>query len=383
MDISGTCDDRLAAVRDAFAGNFEAGGDTVDVGAAVAVTIEGDLVVDLWGGTVSGDDDVERSWPPDTIINVFSTTKTVSALACLMLADAGELDLYAPVYKVWPEFRANNKAAVEVRHVMSHTAGLPSWSEPVAVDVLYDWDRATSLLAAQEPWWEPGTASGYHALTQGYLEGEIVRRVTGQTIGEFVAAEIAGPLGADFHIGTPAEHDGRVAHVIPPSRPLSAADVEPGSIVDRMVRSLPLHASAANTIPWRRAEIPAAGGFGNARSVALIHAPMACGGEANGVRLLSPSGADPVFDEQVYGQDLVLPLKLRHGIGFGLPSAEVPLSPNERACFWGGWGGSLAVVDLDARMSFAYVMNKMGEGTTGDLRAANILIALYGAIAGG
>jgi CubicO group peptidase (beta-lactamase class C family) len=380
VEISGTCDERFSAVRDAFAGNFEPGGDPVDVGAAVAVTVEGELVVDLWGGAITGDDEVELSWQPNTIINVFSTTKTVSALACLMLADEGELDLYAPVFKVWPEFRANNKADVEVRHVMSHTAGLPSWSDPVTVDVLYDWERATSLLAAQEPWWEPGTASGYHALTQGYLEGEIVRRVTGQTIGEFVDTEIAGPLGADFHIGTAAEHDARVAHVIPPSLPLSAADVEPGSIVDRMVRSLPLRASEANTIPWRRAEIPAAGGFGNARSIALIHAPIACGGEANGVRLLSPSGADPVLDEQVYGQDLILPLKLRHGIGFGLPSAEMPLSLNERACFWGGWGGSLALVDLDARMSFAYVMNKMCEGTTGDLRAATILAALYGAL---
>ena len=148
-----------------------------------------------------------------------------------------------------------------------------------------------------------------------------------------------------------------------------------------MVQSLPLEAAEANTIPWRRAELPASGGFGNARSVALIHAPMACGGEANGVRLLSPSGADPVFDEQTYAQDLVLPLKLRHGIGFGLPSPDMPISPNPRACYWGGWGGSLAVIDLDARMTFAYVMNKMGEGTTGDLRAATILAALYASLA--
>jgi CubicO group peptidase (beta-lactamase class C family) len=383
MDISGKCDDRLAAVGDAFAGNFEPGSDPTDVGASVAVTIEGELVVDLWGGTITGDDGAERPWQPDTIINVFSTTKTVSALACLMLADEGELDLYAPVYKVWPEFRASNKAGVEVRHVMSHTAGLPTWSEPITVDVLYDWEQATSLLAAQEPWWEPGTASGYHLITQGYLEGEIVRRVVGQTIGEFVAAEITGPLGTDFHIGTAAEHDGRIAHVIPPTVPFSVEGVEPDSILDRVVRSLPLEATEANTVPWRRAEIPAAGGFGNARSVALIHAPMACGGEANGVRLLSPSGADPVFDEQFYGDDLILPLKLRHGIGFGLPSPEMPLSPNPRACFWGGWGGSVAIIDLDARMTFAYVMNKMGEGTIGDLRAATILAALYGALATG
>jgi CubicO group peptidase (beta-lactamase class C family) len=383
MDISGTCDDRFVAVRDAFAGNFGACSEPVDVGASMAVTIDGELVVDLWAGVVNGDDGSERPWQQDTIVNVWSTTKTVSALACLLLADHGELDFNAPVSKYWPEFRANNKAGVEVRHVMSHTAGLPSWSEPVTVEDLYDWEKATSLLAAQEPWWEPGTASGYHAVTQGFLEGEIVRRITGQTIGELVSSEITGPLGADFHIGTPAEHDVRVAHVIPPAVPFSLENVEPGSIVERMIQSLTIDAAVANTIPWRRAEIPAAGGFGNARSVALIHAPMACGGEANGVRLLSPSGADPVFDEQVYGQDLILPLKVRHGVGFGLPSPEMPLSPNPRACFWGGWGGSVAIIDLDARMTFAYVMNRMGEGTTGDLRAATILFALYRALAAG
>jgi CubicO group peptidase (beta-lactamase class C family) len=379
MDISGTCDDRLTAVGDAFAGNFDAG-EAIEVGASVAVTIEGELVVDLWGGTVTGDDGVERPWQRDTIINVWSTTKTVSALACLVLADQGQLDLYAPVYKFWPEFRAHNKASIEVRHVMSHTAGLPGWSEPITVETLYDWDQATSLLAAQEPWWEPGTASGYHAISQGFLEGELVRRVTGQTIGEFVAAEIAGPLDADFHIGTSADHDDRVAHVIPPSHPFTVDGAEPGSVAARLVRSLHLEASEANTIPWRRAELPASGGFGNARSVATIHAPMACGGEAKGVRLLSPTGAHPVFHEQIYAQDLVLPLKLRHGIGFGLPSPDMPISPNPRACYWGGWGGSLAVVDLDARMTFAYVMNKMGETTSGDLRAAAILAALYQAL---
>ncbi|MDF2732363.1 MAG: putative esterase, partial [Desertimonas sp.] len=297
MDISGSCDDRFASVGEAFGDNFHADREPAEVGASVAVTIEGELVVDLWAGTVTGDDGTDRPWDRDTIINVWSTTKTVSALACLILADQRELDFYSPVARYWPEFRVADKGGVEVRHVMSHTAGLPSWSEPITLEVLYDWEQATAMLATQEPWWEPGTASGYHAVTQGYLEGELVRRITGQSMGEFVAAEITGPLGADFHIGTAAEHDARVAHVIAPSGALSADDAEPGSIVERAVRSLRLDANAANTIPWRRAEIPAAGGFGNARSVAMIHAPMANGGAANGVQLLSPSGADPVFDE--------------------------------------------------------------------------------------
>jgi CubicO group peptidase (beta-lactamase class C family) len=314
---------------------------------------------------------------------VWSSTKTLSALCCLILADQGELDLYAPVAKVWPEFAANGKQDIAMRHVMSHTAGLSGWQEPITVEDLYDWEKVTSLLAAQEPWWEPGTASGYHAVTQGFLEGEVVRRITGQTIGEFAAKEVTGPLDADFYIGTGPEHDSRVAHVIPPKMDLSAEQQAAMSeIAVRTLTSPALDAAVSATIPWRRAEIPAAGGHANARGVATVHTPMACGGEANGVRLLSPKGIEPVFDEQTYGQDLVLPIVVRHGIGFGLPSPEVPISPSERACFWGGWGGSVVLIDLDQRMSFAYMMTKMGEGTVGDLRAAGLLLAAYTALAG-
>jgi CubicO group peptidase (beta-lactamase class C family) len=380
MEIQGTCDERFEGMRQAFAANFAEGSEPTDVGASVALTLDGELVVDMWGGTIDTDTASGVPWERDTIINVWSTTKTLSALCCLILADQGELDLYGPVAKVWPEFAANGKRDIAVRHVMSHTAGLSGWQEPITLEDLYDWDKVTSLLAAQEPWWEPGTASGYHAVTQGYLEGEIVRRVTGQTIGEFAAKEVTGRIpDADFHIGTGPEHDARIAHVIPPPGSLRDAleGVDEQSVAFRTFTSPALDASVSATIPWRRAEIPAAGGHANARAVAAVHTPMACGGEANGVRLLSPQGIEPVFDEQIYGQDLVLPVILRHGIGFGLPCAEMPISPNPRACFWGGWGGSLAVIDLDARISFAYMMSKMGEGTVGDMRAANLLIAAY------
>jgi CubicO group peptidase (beta-lactamase class C family) len=383
MDIGGFCHDRFDLVRQAFEANFDPARSFHDIGASVAVTLEGELVVDLWGGTVDTDnaasgDATGAPWERDTIVNVWSNTKTVSALACLMLADQRELDLYAPVAKVWPEFAANGKAGVLVRHVMSHTAGLPSWDPPITREVLYDWEQATERLAAMEPWWEPGTASGYHAATQGYLEGELVRRVTGQTIGQFVAAEITGPLGVDFHIGTGAEHDGRIGHVIPPtSRPETP---EPGSVAERAARGLPLSAADANTLEWRRAEIPAAGGHGNARSLAQIHAPMACGGTAHGVTLLSAAGADPVFDEQWNGEDQILGVTLRHGIGFGLPSELLPL-PNARSCYWGGWGGSITLVDIDARMTFSYVMNRMGDGTLGDDRGAGLALATYASLA--
>jgi len=384
MEIQGTCDERFNGVREAFAANFTEQSDPTDVGASVAITVDGELVVDLWGGTVDTDTATNVPWERDTIINVWSSTKTLSALCCLILADQGELDLYAPVAKVWPEFAANGKSGIAMRHVMSHTAGLSGWLEPITCEDLYDWEKVTSLLAAQEPWWEPGTASGYHAVTQGYLEGEVVRRITGQTIGEFAAKEVTGRLDADFFIGTGPEHDARVAHVIPPKMELTAdQQAAMSEVALRTFASPAIDAAVSATIPWRRAEIPAAGGHANARGVALVHTPMACGGEANGVRLLSPKGIEPVFDEQTYGQDLVLPIVVRHGIGFGLPSPEVPISPSERACFWGGWGGSVVLVDLDQRMSFAYMMSKMGEGTVGDLRAAGLLMAAYTALAGG
>ena len=378
MGIEGTCADRFAAVRDQFEANFR---DHGEVGASVALTIDGEMVVDLWGGEVTTDSAASAPWERDTIINVFSTTKTMTALCCLMLADRGYLDLHGPVAAYWPEFKTCGKERVTTAHIMSHTAGLSGWEQPINVDDLYDWDTATSLLAAQAPWWEPGSASGYHAVTQGYLLGEIVRRITGQTVGQFFAAEVAGPLGADFHIGTPAEHDARVAHVIAPTPDLGDR-AEMGPMAVRTLTNPTLHASVSATIPWRRAEIPAAGGHGNARAVAHVHSVVACGGSAHGVNLMSEAGCHRIFEELIYGQDLVLPVVLRLGMGFGLPSPEMPISPNEHACFWGGWGGSLAVIDLDARMSFAYVMNKMGEGTTGDLRGAGLLFAAYASLAG-
>jgi CubicO group peptidase (beta-lactamase class C family) len=246
---------------------------------------------------------------------------------------------------------------------------------------LYDRRKAAALLGAQAPWWEPGTASGYHAISQGYLEGEIVQRVTGRSLGEFVRDNITGPLGADFHIGTPASADSRVAHVIPPGPMVLPDDLDPTSVLAKTFGNPVMDATKSWDIDWRRAEIPAAGGHGNARSVAQIHTPMACGGEANGVRLLGKETIEAVFDEQCNGVDLVLGVPLRHGIGFGLPVEGMPLGPNERTCFWGGWGGSLAILDLDARMSFSYVMNKMGEGTVGDMRGALLLMAAYASLA--
>ncbi|MFV0307216.1 MAG: serine hydrolase domain-containing protein [Desertimonas sp.] len=381
VDISGRCRPGFGAVRDALAENFAIDG---DVGASLAVTIDGDLVVDLWGGTqdVAG----TVAWDEDTIINVFSTTKTMSCLALLTCASRGLVDLDAPVSRYWPEFAdAGKQDSVLVRHLLAHTAGLAGWDVRLDATELYDWDRVTGLLAAQSPWWEPGTKSGYHGLSQGYLVGEVVRRVDGRSVGRFFAEEIAEPLGADFHIGTGPEHDARIALVIPPSAqapPGLAGDVAPpaeGSIPHRAANPR-LVAEQSWEIPWRRAEIPAAGGHGNARSVALAQSVVSAGGSTRGVELLTPAVMERIFDVQAAGRDLVLGIGVTFGIGYGLNSPRAPIAPSERVCYWGGWGGSLVVNDVDRRMTMAYVMNRMGQGTVGDNRAHRLLGAVYRAM---
>jgi CubicO group peptidase (beta-lactamase class C family) len=373
-DLDGTFDERFRGVRNALEATLDSG---LDVGASVAVALDGELVVDLWGGWA--DEEAGTEWERDTITNVWSTTKTMAALCALILADRGELDVDSPVARYWPEFKAAGKEAVEVRHLLGHTSGLSGWQERMQPEDLYDWEKATSVLAAQEPWWEPGTASGYHAFTQGYLVGEVVRRITGQTIGTFFASEVAGPLGADFHIGLDPVHDPRVSKVIAP--PKVASNLQPTSIAMRTLSNPPLSAEQSWESDWRRAEIPAAGGHGNARSVAMVQSVLACGGEVGGVRLLSAEGCQAVLREQSNSTDLVIGFPCRFGLGYGLMSADLQFGPNARTCYWGGWGGSLVVVDLDARMVVAYVMNKMQQGTVGDERGHSMVSAAYAALA--
>ena len=379
VDISGSRDAGFGAVKDAFAANFTHNN---DVGASVAVVMGGELVVDLWGGhqDVAG----TTPWERDTIINVFSTTKTMSCLSLLVLVSRGLVDVDAPVERYWPEFGAAGKNNVLVRHLLSHTAGLPGWEVRIEAADLYDWDKVTALLAEQATWWEPGSKSGYHGVSQGNLVGEVVRRVDGRSVGKFFAEEIAGPLGADFHIGLSPEHDHRVALVIP-APPLVYGNAEGGGEPPR--DSIPyraanprLSAEQSWEIPWRRAEIPAAGGHGNARGVALAQSVVSAGGSTRGVELLTPAVIDRIFDVQAAGRDLVLGIGVTFGVGYGLNSPRNPISPNHRVCYWGGWGGSLVVNDVDAGFTMAYVMNRMGPGTVGDDRAHTILRAVYASI---
>ncbi len=372
-EIHGTCDARFGAVRDAFAANFDRG---ADVGASVAVHLDGEPVVDLWGGFA--DRDRTTPWDRDTIINVWSTTKTMTFVAALMLADQGVIDFDEPVARYWPEFAASGKDGVLVRHLMGHTAGLSGWQEKLTPEDLYDWEKATSLLAAQEPWWEPGNGSGYHAITQGYLIGEVVRRVTGQSFGTFFRSEIAEPLGADFHVGFGPELDDRVALVITPPKP-ERPEVFPPMMVPTMANPLVL-AKQSWDRAWRQAEIPAAGGHGNARSVAAVQSVLSAGGEARGVRLFSEATARRVLEEQAHGPDLVLGDQLRFGLGYGLNSNELPVGRGEAVAFWGGYGGSFIVNDLDRHLTIAYVMNKMELGTVGGPRSTALVDAAYASL---
>jgi CubicO group peptidase (beta-lactamase class C family) len=378
-EIDGTCAERFEAVRGALARNLDSG---AELGASLVVDIDGDIVVDMWGGFC----DLDRTvpWTEHTITNVWSSTKTVTSLAALMLADRGELDIDAPVARYWPEFAAQGKQDVLVRQLMSHSSGVSGLDQPAVADDLYDWETATSRLAAQAPWWPPGTASGYHALNYGHLVGEVVRRISGKTLKQFVAEEIAGPLSADFQIGAAEGDWGRIADVVPPPPlPFDFAALDPASPAVRTLTGPAVTADVANTPGWRRADIGAANGHGNARSVARIMSVLSRGGEVDGVRLLGQDTIETIFKEQTDGIDLVLGVPLRFGIGYGLPQRDsMPWIPEEKICFWGGWGGSMIVMDPGRRMTISYMMNKMGAGIIGSDRSAEYGQAIYDAVAG-
>jgi CubicO group peptidase (beta-lactamase class C family) len=370
----GTHDPRFASVHDALRRNLASG---AELGASLVVDIDGEVVLDLWGGF--RDEARTTPWDRDTITTVWSTTKTVVSLAALMLVDRGELDVHAPVARYWPEFAANGKEHVEVRHLLSHTSGVSGLEQPAALEDLYDWDKTTARLAEQAPWWAPGTASGYHATNFGHLAGEVIRRVSGKTVKQFVAEEIAGPLDADFRIGAAEADWPRIAPIVPP--PPAQFDPEPGSVMARTLSGPAVDAAVANTAAWRHADIGAVNGHGNARSVARMLSALALGGTVGGVRLLGPDTIDLVFAEQANGTDLGLGIPLRWGIGYALPRPDaVPWVPDGKVCFWGGWGGSVIITDLDRRLTISYVMNKMAPGIIGSDRSTTYVDAIYRAL---
>ena len=377
IEIHGYYEEQFESVKEAFAKNFMEG---LDLGASLAATIDGKFVIDLWAGYA--DAAQTQPWEQDTIVNVYSTTKVMTALCVLMLVDKGLIDLDAPVAKYWPEFAQAGKERLPVRFLLSHTSGLAGFDEIVEPKTLCDWDRIINMLAAQKPWWEPGTKNGYHSASFGFLLGELVRRVTGKSIGTFFRDEVAIPLKADFYIGLPKEHDSRVADLIPP------IPIDPSLLGEIDLQSIPVKVlgnpalddklvAESLTREWRGAEIPASNGHGNARSIARIASVLACDGEIDGLRLLSSEIIEKAIEEQSYDTDLVFTFPVRYGLGFGLVSKDRPISPNPRAFYWGGWGGSHVTMDLDAKLSWAFAMNKMMVTLMGDPRTERIRKTLY------
>ena len=384
MEIHGVCDSAFSAVKEAFAENFATHG---EVGAAVAVMVEGQMVVDLWAG--HADAAGTRPWERDTIVNVYSTTKGMTATCAHRLVDRGLLDLDAPVAKYWPEFAQGGKGELPVRHLLSHRAGLPALSESLPPGSLYNWEVMTSALAKQEPWWEPGTKHGYHALTYGWLVGEVVRRISGKSLGTFFRDEVAEPLGLDFHIGLASKHDRRTAELIPPVEAdledgfLSAILSDPESMPYKSfsLTDEPIDLEQGNTPEWRAAEIPAANGHGSARDVARVYGALARGGELEGVRVLGAPAIESAIIEQSDGLDGVLLLPTRFGMGFMLTQPELQFGPNERTFGHPGMGGSLGFADPDAKLGFGYTMNKMiVSADLVDPRWPSLLDTVYGSI---
>jgi CubicO group peptidase (beta-lactamase class C family) len=375
-EIKGICNENFMRVREVLERNLASG---ADIGASAAVFIDGEPVVDIWGGYF--DEAKTRAWESETIVNTFSTTKTMMALCMLILADRGEVDLDARVAKYWPDFAQNGKDEVLVRHLLGHSSGLPGWTEPVTLADICDHEKAADLLAKQAPWWKPGTAIGYHPITFGPLNNEIVRRVTGKTLKQFFAEEVARPIGADFHIGAKEEDDDRVSNIIQsaPIRPRAGE----GTITDRAFFNPYVMPQDSGTIMWRRADLGGSNGHGNARSAAMVQQVLACGGEAFGKRLLSEAGCLRALETVGEGTDLVAGFPARWGMGYALNNPAVAeifghRLDGKRIAFWGGSGGSLVVNDLDARMTVAYVMNRHVEDQTGlGKRGIEIVRAAY------
>ncbi|RDI53247.1 serine hydrolase domain-containing protein [Nocardia mexicana] len=374
---AGFCIDEFIGVREAFDEQLSSG---AELGASVCVTVDGDPVVDLWGGW--SDPAKTTPWRADTLVNVFSVTKTMVALSALLLVERGELDVHEKVAHYWPEFAANGKGDIEIRQLLAHTSGVSGWEPPIALHDIYDAEAAAARLAAQPPWWEPGSASGYHALDYGHLVGEVIRRITGRSLGEFFATELARPLGADFYIGTGPEHFDRIATMVQPQLPkFDMAALDQSSILVKTLTSPLLDVAETATPAWRQAELGAVNGHGNARSVARVQSLIACGGQLGGRKFLSPRTIDLIFEQQSDGVDLALLVPLRFGIGYGLPHPQtVPAVPEGRVCWWAGYGGAMVVNDLDRRITFAYTMNRMASSLIGSDRSDAYLRATFDAV---
>ncbi|RAK57250.1 serine hydrolase domain-containing protein [Phenylobacterium deserti] len=370
VDISGFAPARFAAVRDAFAANFEAG---AELGARFTLVEAGEVVLDLWAGHA----DRARTRPFDdtTLTPVFSTTKAVAALMVARLVDAGKLDYRQTVASVWPEFAQAGKADVTVEQALSHQAGLSGIVEPMEPSEWLDWPRICDRLAAMAPLWPPGTASGYHPITFGYIAGEIFRRIDGRTLGRALREDIAQPFGLDLWIGLPEAEFDRVADL---QRPSALPDFgERNAATEAAFLTKWSSPGGVGQSAWRQAEIPSANGIATAEALARLMGALANDGWLEGDEILSPALIAELSRERIRGQDLVLPYLMSWGAG---------VMRNETVQAWGaglqtfghsGWGGSCAFADPERKLGGAYVMNRQSADLLGDPRAKRLIEAAY------
>jgi len=380
-DLNGWTAPGFEGVRAAFEMNFAEGR---EIGAAFSAYHHGQKVVDLWGGTA--DQETGRPWEEDTIVLVFSTTKGMTAVCANKLAQEGALDIDAPVAKYWPEFAAGGKEKVPVSFLLSHQVGLAWIDGAMTLEDALAWDPVVTALAAQAPHWEPGSQHGYHATTYGWLVGEVIRRITGKSVGTYLREEVAQPLDLDLWLGLPESEDHRAASLTPMvneadldenARALMAQFMGPDTMLGKAL-SAPggaLTQDVWNTREVRAAEIPAASGMSDARSIARMYA--ACIGEVDGVQLFTPEQLKKATTQQTSGPNVVLMgLDIQFGLGFMLRSSLIPLGGEQSFGHFGA-GGSMGWADPDAELAFGYVMNKMDMGLAGDTRTSNLVNACY------
>ena len=370
VEIKGVCPDRFSAVRDAFAANFA---DGAELGARFSVAIEGEVVVDLMAGWA--DRSKAAAFGPDTLAPVFSTTKAVTALMLARLVGQGRLDYGQPVAEVWPEFAQAGKQAITIGQCLSHQDGLAAFTEPMPVELWYDWAAITARIAAMAPLWPPGTASGYHPVLFGYIAGEIFRRVDGRTLGTALRQDLSGPLGLDLWIGLPESEDGRVAEI---RRPTALPELGPLTEIKRAAFFRPWSSPLGRDLAaWRRAEIPSANGHATAEALARLAAVMACDGVLDGHAVLEPGIAAEMTAELIRGEDLVLPYEVAWGAGVLRNDPVMIYGPGRHTAGHSGWGGSCLMADPERRLSAAYVMNRQSAWLIGDPRSRRLIDAVY------
>jgi CubicO group peptidase (beta-lactamase class C family) len=379
--VNGMLEPQFEPVLTAFQENYRV---EDEVGSAVSVVLDGRAVVDVWGGW--RDSARHREWQHDTLVCMMSVSKGITGLAFNVLIDRGLVDVDAPVARYWPEFAQKGKQSLPVRFVLDHRAGLPIVAEPLWPGAIYDHQATCDALARQAPLWEPGTVAAYHIHTQGFLLGEIIRRVTGKTVGQFIRDEIARPLAADFFLGSMSEHDqARVAEVMPnmEARLFAAKEVEQDTLRSKAFVQNPAEPwpVTLNSRQWREAEIASGNGHANARGVARMYGAFARGGELDGVRLSSPASIEAMITEQHNITELMQDRPYHQALGVLLNTPEaVYMGPNPRAFGHHGIGGSIGFADPDARIGFSYAVNKMHAVGTNGPRAARLIKAVYEAL---